>query len=117
MILTQPGGVLRKLVENKESIEQQLPWKDLDNDARVERLREYTKKTIAEVIQRQETYKKQLETRLKDLENHQHNSKGEVIIEQKLGDIRNKQQVYDDSPYITTPGGLSPVAGLEDDSF
>ena len=108
----QPGGLVRKLVENQQSIKNQLPWKDLDNEARIERLREYIKKTLAEVIQRQETYKKQLETRLKDLENHQHNSKGEVIIEQKLGE--NRQNIH--STVYADTLSVTPYASSEDGS-
>lgn len=87
-------GLLGKLVENQEKITESMKWKDLGDSERIERLREYTKKTFAEIIERQQKQLERLEQRIRILEVHEHDEKGMPVIRTPLNQAKAAAQTF-----------------------
>lgn len=103
--------MLGKLAEQQMNIQEAMKWDELGPDEKVERLRGFTKQAIADLVANQAKQISKMEKRLSRLEEHRHNTAGQIIVERIIEAGRLNRGFADEDDMPSMPAPTIIIAG------
>ncbi len=88
-----------KLAEKGKDITNAIPWDELGDAERIERVREYVKMEFKRLEEKHIAQVNKLNKRINELQNHTHDKDGRPVIVERLGAERDEKSVYDSNPF------------------